>query len=65
MALIGVIALVVVLREGPDNMGAAKGGGGAGGKKLSIAVIPKGTTHLFWKSVEAGAGKAGKDWASK
>jgi ribose transport system substrate-binding protein len=25
---------------------------------LSIAVIPKGTTHSFWKSVEAGARKA-------
>lgn len=26
--------------------------------KLKIALIPKGTTHLFWKSVEAGARKA-------
>ncbi|HRP04535.1 MAG TPA: substrate-binding domain-containing protein [Opitutaceae bacterium] len=26
-----------------------------------IAVIPKGTTHNFWKSVEAGALKAGKE----
>ncbi len=26
--------------------------------KLEIAVIPKGTTHSFWKSVEAGARKA-------
>ena len=23
--------------------------------KLKLAVIPKGTTHIFWKSVEAGA----------
>jgi ribose transport system substrate-binding protein len=30
-------------------------------KKKKIAVIPKGTTHPFWKSVEAGALKAGKD----
>ncbi len=29
--------------------------------KLEIAVIPKGTTHLFWKSVEAGARKAGAE----
>ena len=28
-------------------------------KGLTIAVIPKGTTHVFWKSVEAGARKAG------
>ena len=27
-------------------------------KTLRIAVIPKGTTHAFWKSVEAGAKKA-------
>src|SRR5688572_11921794 len=29
--------------------------------KLKIAVIPKGTTHVFWKSVEKGAKKAGED----
>jgi ribose transport system substrate-binding protein len=26
-----------------------------------IAVIPKGTTHEFWKSIHAGAVKAGRD----
>lgn len=31
----------------------------AAGEK--IAVIPKGTTHSFWKSVEAGARQAGKE----
>ncbi len=30
-------------------------------KGLMIAVIPKGTTHVFWKSVEAGARKAGEE----
>jgi ribose transport system substrate-binding protein len=29
--------------------------------KIKIAVIPKGTTHIFWKSVEAGAKQAGKE----
>lgn len=29
--------------------------------RLKIAVIPKGTTHAFWKSVEAGAKAAGKE----
>ena len=29
--------------------------------RLTIAVIPKGTTHVFWKSVEAGARKAGEE----
>ena len=31
----------------------------AAGKKF--AVIPKGTTHVFWRSVEAGAKKAGEE----
>ncbi len=30
-------------------------------EKIEIAVIPKGTTHVFWKSVHAGAAKAGKE----
>lgn len=32
-----------------------------GGGKVTIAVIPKGTTHEFWKSVHAGAVKASKE----
>jgi ribose transport system substrate-binding protein len=28
---------------------------------LNIAVIPKGTTHSYWKSVQAGANQAGKE----
>ncbi len=31
------------------------------GKPLKIAVIPKGTTHSFWKSLHAGAEKAGQE----
>jgi ribose transport system substrate-binding protein len=34
---------------------------GRQGRKLRIAVIPKGTTHEFWKSVHAGAEQAGKE----
>jgi ribose transport system substrate-binding protein len=30
-------------------------------KKLNIAVIPKGTTHVFWKSFEAGARQAAQE----
>lgn len=33
-------------------------GTGSKPKKLRIAVIPKGTSHIFWKSVHAGAEKA-------
>ncbi len=29
--------------------------------RQSLAVIPKGTTHVFWKSIEAGARKAGAE----
>ncbi|HEX2675123.1 MAG TPA: hypothetical protein VHM19_00750, partial [Polyangiales bacterium] len=29
--------------------------------RRKIAVIPKGTTHEFWKSVHAGANKAGQE----
>ena len=32
-----------------------------GGKKLTIAVIPKGTSHEFWKSIHAGAVKAARE----
>lgn len=28
---------------------------------IRIAVIPKGTTHVFWKSIETGARRAGKE----
>ncbi len=33
----------------------------AGGKKLTIAVIPKGSTHDYWKALHAGANAAGKE----
>jgi ribose transport system substrate-binding protein len=32
-----------------------------GNKNLTIAVIPKGTTHVYWKTVEAGASEAAKE----
>lgn len=32
-----------------------------GRKKLTIAVIPKGTTHEFWKSIHAGSRKAASE----
>ena len=33
--------------------------------KKTIAVIPKGTTHEFWKSIHGGANKAAKDYNAK
>ncbi|SFE92536.1 ABC transporter substrate-binding protein [Thermoflexibacter ruber] len=34
-------------------------------QEIQIAVIPKGTTHAFWKSVQLGAEKAGQDLGVK
>jgi ribose transport system substrate-binding protein len=49
-----LLASVAVL-----SLFACKKGGSSG--TLKIAVIPKGTTHEFWKAVHAGAEKAGKE----
>jgi ribose transport system substrate-binding protein len=32
-----------------------------GQQRMKLAVIPKGTTHIFWKSVESGARAAGQE----
>ena len=48
-------------RDGGAAPGASKAGGGQSAGKYTIAVIPKGTTHEFWKSVHAGAEKAGQE----
>ena len=34
-------------------------------KKLTIAVIPKGTTHEFWKSIHAGSIKAARELVAR
>ncbi len=59
-------ALFVVACNKPGESGAeSKPTSGAEAKQASgprsIAVIPKGTTHVFWKSVEAGARQAGQE----
>ena len=38
-----------------------KGSGSRNGKQLTIAVVPKGTSHEFWKSIHAGAVKAQRE----
>jgi ribose transport system substrate-binding protein len=60
---LSLAALAVALAVGV----AGCGGGGTpstkpgGEKPIKLAVIPKGTEHVFWKSVEAGARKAAAD----
>src|SRR3954451_301001 len=49
------VVLTIALLGCPNK---DKAGGAA---RLKIAVIPKGTTHEFWKSVHAGAVKASKE----
>ena len=45
-------------------MGGACAASRAEDAKLKLAVIPKGTTHVFWKSVEAGAKAAGAEFGA-
>ncbi|MHC4603702.1 MAG: hypothetical protein ACYS6W_10280 [Planctomycetota bacterium] len=49
---LGVVVLVAIaavfIATGCQRKGKSK-------EKYRIAVIPKGTTHIFWKSIHAGA----------
>ncbi len=52
-----IMATIAVGCGGSDS-----GSDGASGEgDLTIAVIPKGTAHIFWKTVHAGAVKAGQE----
>lgn len=55
LSLIGIVTLSCATPGGPANNGK---------KKLTIAVIPKGTTHEFWKSIHAGSIKAARELSS-
>ena len=70
--ILGLAALLAVTLAGcgghnDSGTGAGAGGGatpnatGGGGKALQIAVIPKGTSHEYWKSIHAGANKAAQE----
>lgn len=52
-------SLMVLVMLGQANMAPAQE------LQPTIAVIPKGTTHVFWKSVEAGAKKAGEELGAR
>src|SRR5215210_4200277 len=64
-AIAAALTLAAAFGCGKGDEGAAASGttGTTSGseKKLRIAMIPKGTTHEFWKSVEAGARDAEKE----
>jgi ribose transport system substrate-binding protein len=58
---VAFIALVALLCPGCGHSGSPT----AGAKKLTIAVVPKGTTHEFWKSIHAGAIKAARELSAQ
>ncbi len=61
MILIFAVCIAVAVfgcnRSGPKGAGT--------GKKLTIAVIPKGTSHEFWKSIHAGSIKAARELSTQ
>lgn len=59
--LIAACVIVLVMAVVYSGRRAGKKASPAKTGKLTIAVIPKGTTHVFWKSVEAGAMQAGAE----
>jgi len=56
----GRLAMVVLVGTGVACSGGDKGSPPAAAR-LSIAVIPKGTSHVFWQSIHAGAVKAARE----
>jgi ribose transport system substrate-binding protein len=62
--VLGVAAFLVAGCKKDESVPASSGGGGMTTTQpsgpLKIAVIPKGTTHAFWRAVEAGAKDAGQ-----
>src|SRR4051812_46176890 len=51
-----------------NALGCRENAGSSGGPSKgtpTIAVVPKGTTHEFWKAVHAGAAKAAKETGAK
>lgn len=60
-ALLAVTAILVGCNGGGDAStasGTTGGGSAKSGEKIKIAVIPKGSTHEYWKSLHEGADKA-------
>ena len=59
-ALLLVIALAGCSGGAESGSKDAAAGGGAG-KALTVAVVPKGTTHEFWRAIHAGAAQAAQE----
>jgi ribose transport system substrate-binding protein len=61
LRLIALSLLITGLAGCSDKSGATSTSTSANANKLKLAVIPKGTTHVFWKAVESGAKQAGDE----
>jgi ribose transport system substrate-binding protein len=61
VSLAAVAAQIACNKDKPAGGADPSGSSGGAASKPRIAVIPKGTTHEFWKSVHAGAVKAAGD----
>jgi ribose transport system substrate-binding protein len=60
--LVGLLLLpAAACNRAGDSASASRKARTSGEKVIRIAVIPKGTTHVFWKSVHAGALKAAQE----
>jgi ribose transport system substrate-binding protein len=59
LALVLLAATTACSGDKPATDGSGASAPASGG--LTIAVIPKGTTHTFWQSIRAGAERAGKE----
>lgn len=55
------LTLLLALAVAGCNSSAPQNGEASNKQKLRIAVIPKGTSHEFWKSVHAGAEQAARE----
>ncbi|PYS77640.1 MAG: sugar ABC transporter substrate-binding protein [Acidobacteria bacterium] len=60
---ISIFAVCLTVAVFGCNRSGPKGAGT--GKKLTIAVIPKGTSHEFWKSIHAGSIKAARELSTQ
>ncbi len=59
-----LVAIATAACSGGGDAGSKDPGAGASagaGKALTIAVVPKGTTHEFWKTIHAGAEMAAQE----
>ena len=61
MKRLAILSLCFAAACGGSDKSAPASSTASSSTSMTIAVIPKGTTHTFWQSIRAGAEKAGKE----